>query len=81
MQYIVIAIQVALVLWLIFNVYQFGVAYRIWRNDPTPDYTFLTFLLERIGFLGKTFVHTFVYTTLAIGVAYLIYEFIAMLME
>ena len=81
MQYIVIAIQVALVLWLIFNVYQFGVAYRIWRNDPNPDSTFLAFLLERLGALGNTFVHTFVYTTLAIGAGYLIYEFIAMLMD
>ena len=81
MQYIVIAIQVALVLWLIFNVYQFGVTYRVWRNDPNPDSTFLAFLLERLGALGNTFVHTFVYTTLAIGLAYLIYEFIAMLME
>jgi hypothetical protein len=81
MQYIVIAIQVALVLWLIFNVYQFGVAYSDWRNDTNPDSTFLAFLLERLGALGKTFVQTFVYTTLAIGVGYLIYEFIAMLME
>jgi hypothetical protein len=81
MQYIVIAIQVALVLWIIFNVYQFGVAYRIWRNDPNLDSTFLAFLLERLGALGNTFVQTFVYTTLAIGAGYLIYEFIAMLME
>ncbi len=81
MQYIVIAIQVALVLWIIFNVYQFGVAYRIWRNDPSPDSTFLAFLLERLGVLGNTFVQAFVYTTLAIGAGYLIYEFIAMLME
>ena len=81
MQYIVIAIHVALVLWLIFNLYQFGVAYRDWRNDPNPDSTFLAFLLERLGALGKTFVQAFVYTTLAIGVGYLIYEFIAMLID
>lgn len=81
MQYIVISIQVALVLWIIFNAYQFWVAYRIWRNDPNLDSTFLAFLLERLGVLGNTFVQAFVYTTLAIGAGYLIYEFIAMLME
>jgi hypothetical protein len=81
MQYIFIFILITLVLWLLFNLYQLVVCFRIWRNDPNPDSTFLSFLLERLGALGNTFVHTFVYTILAIGASYLIYEFIAMLME
>ncbi len=81
MQYITIAIQVALILWLIFNIYQFGVAYRIWRENASAEYTFLSFLLERLGALSNSFVHTFVYTTIAIGVAYLAYEFFAMVTE
>ncbi len=81
MQYIVIAIQVALVLWLIFNVYQFGVAYRDWRENMSPENTFLNFLFERFGALGRSFVYTVVYAIIAIGIAYLLYEFIAMLME
>lgn len=81
MQYIFTFIQITLGLWLVFNLYQFVVSYRVWRNDPNPDYTFLAFLLERLGALGNTFVQTFVYTILAIGAGYLVYEFVAMLME
>ncbi len=81
MQYITLSIQVALVLWLVFNIYQFGLAYRDWRENMSPENTFLNFLLERLGALGRSFVYTFVYTTIAIGIAYLLYEFIAMLME
>jgi len=79
MEYIFIFIQFALVLWLILNLYYFVIAYREWRNDPDPNYSFIRFVLERLGVLGNTFVHTFVYTVLAIGVAYLLYEFFAML--
>jgi hypothetical protein len=81
MEYIFILIEVALGLWLILNLYLFVLAYRIWREDPNPDYTFLSFLLERLGVLGNTFVKTFVYTILTIGVAYLVYEFFVMLAE
>jgi len=81
MQYIMIAVQIALVLWLIFNIYQFGVAFRIWRENASSEYTLLNFLLERLGALTNTFVYTFVYTTIVIGLVYLIYEFIAMLIE
>ena len=81
MHYIMIAIQIALVLWLVFNIYQFGLAYRDWRENVSSENTFLNFLLERFGALGRSFVYTIVYTTIAIGVAYLLYEFIAMLME
>ena len=81
MQYIFIFIQITFSLWVVFNLYQFVVSFYRWRNDPNPDYTFLIFLQERLGALGQTFVKTFVYTILAIGAGYLLYEFIAMLME
>ena len=81
MQYIFIFIQITFSLWAVFNLYQFVVSFHKWRNDPNPDYTLLIFLQERLGALVQTFVQTFVYTILIIGAGYLIYEFIAMLME
>lgn len=81
MQYIFTFIQITFGLWVVFNLYQLVVSFHKWRNDANPDYTLLIFLQERLVALVQTFVQTFVYTILAIGAGYLIYEFIAMLME
>jgi hypothetical protein len=67
MQYVILLINTALVLWLVFNLYQ---------ANPEP---FLSFLLERVGFLGRTFVSTVVYAILAAGIAYILYEIGAMI--
>jgi hypothetical protein len=81
MEYIFLFIQFALVVWLALNLYFFVIAYREWRNDPDPNNSFINFLLERIGVVGNTFVHAFVYTVLTIGAAYIIYQFFGMLFD
>jgi hypothetical protein len=78
MQYVILLINTALALWLIFNLYQAIVAFLGWRKEADPE-PFLSFLLERIGFLGRTFVSTVVYAILAAGIAYILYEIGAMI--
>jgi hypothetical protein len=79
MQYVFLLIDIALVLWLALNLYLSILAYRVWQKEANPDYSFSSFLFERIGFLGKTFVQAVVYTVLAVGIAYLLYEIGAMI--
>ena len=78
MQYVILLINTALALWLVFNLYQAIVAFLRWRREANPE-PFLSFLLERISFLGRTFVSTVVYAILAAGIAYLLYEIGAMI--
>ncbi len=79
MQYVFLLIDIALVLWLALNLYLSILAYRVWQKEKNPDYSFSSFLFERIGVLGKTFVQAVVYTVLAVGIAYLLYEIGAMI--
>jgi hypothetical protein len=78
MQYVILLINTALALWLVFNLYQAIVAFLGWRKEADPE-PFLSFLLERIGFFGRTFVSTVVYAILAAGIAYILYEIGAMI--
>ncbi len=79
MQYVFLLIDIALVLWLAFNLYQSIKAYRIWRQEANPEESLASFLFQRLGALGNTFVHTVVYTVIAAGIAYLLYEIGAMI--
>lgn len=79
MEYVFLLIDIALVFWLAFNLYLSISAYRVWRNEANSEHSFSSFLFERLGVLGNTFVQAVVYTVLAIGVAYLLYEIGAMI--
>jgi hypothetical protein len=78
MQYVFLLIDIALALWLAFNVYLLILAFRVRRKEANPE-PLSSFLLERFGILGKTFVGTLVYAVIAIGIAYLLYEIGAMI--
>jgi hypothetical protein len=79
MQYVFLLIDIALVLWLALNLYLSILAYRVWRKESNPEHSFSSFLFERLGVLGNTFVKAVVYTVLAVGIAYLLYEIGAMI--
>lgn len=79
MQYLFLLIDVALGLWLVYNLHQSILAFRVWQSKASEENTFLSFLIERLGFFGKTFVSTIVYTAIATGITYLLYEIGAMI--
>ena len=78
MQYVFLLIDIALALWLAVNLYQFILAFRVRRKEANPE-PLSSFLLERFGIFGKSFVSTVVYVVIAIGIAYLLYEIGAMI--
>ena len=81
MQYAFLLLEIAVLLWLIFNIYQSWVAFRHWQKEADQDNPFITFLIKRLGVLGNTFVYTIVYTVIALGCAYLLYEIGALIFE
>jgi hypothetical protein len=78
MQYVFLLIDIALAIWLALNLYQLIMALRVWRKEVNPE-PLSSFLLQRFGILGKSFVSTVVYVVIAIGIAYLLYEIGAMI--
>jgi len=78
MQYVFLLIDIALAIWLALNLYQFILAFRVWRKEVNPE-PLSSFLLQRFGILGKSFASTVVYVVIAIGIAYLLYEIGAMI--
>ena len=78
MQYVFLLIDIALALWLAINLYQLILAFRVRRKEANPE-PLSSFLLERFGIFGKSFVSTVVYVVIAIGIAYLLYEIGAMI--
>jgi hypothetical protein len=79
MQYVFLLIDIALALWLAINLYLLILAFRVRRKEANPE-PLSSFLLERFGILGKSFVSTVVYVVIAIGIAYLLYEIGAMIL-
>ena len=75
MQYIFFLLEIALIFWLLLNIYQSIVAFRRSKHNQERDISFLNFLIERLQILGRTFAYTIVYAVITIGILYIIYEF------
>ena len=48
MQYVILLINIALALWLVFNLYQAIVAFLGWRKEANPEPFYLFYLSESV---------------------------------